>query len=120
VQDPSGYIFKWLVAYSALLGAVGGILIADYFLVRRARLDLPGLYRREGPYWYASGFNPWAIIALVAGIAPCGPGFLGTVGLASVAPVWTSLYHYAWFLSFGVSFAIYAVLMLSRKASAER
>jgi len=115
IADPSGYIFKWLVAYSALLGAVGGILIADYFVVRRARLDLPGLYRREGPYWYASGFNPWAIIALVAGIAPCGPGFLGTVGLASVAPVWTSLYHYAWFLSFGVSFAIYAVLMLSRK-----
>ncbi|HET7292711.1 MAG TPA: NCS1 family nucleobase:cation symporter-1 [Vicinamibacteria bacterium] len=115
IADPSGYIFKWLVAYSSLLGAVGGILIADYFVIRRARLDLPGLYKRAGPYWYDGGFNPRAIAALLSGIAPCAPGFLGTVGLASVAPFWTSLYHYAWFLSFGVSFAVYALLMLSRR-----
>jgi NCS1 family nucleobase:cation symporter-1 len=111
IADPSGYIFKWLVAYSSLLGAVGGILIADYFLIRRARLDLQGLYRRNGPYWYAGGFNASAIVALVAGIAPCGPGFFGAVGLATVSAFWTSLYHYAWFLSFGVSFVVYAVLM---------
>jgi NCS1 family nucleobase:cation symporter-1 len=116
IADPEGYIFRWLVAYSALLGAVGGILIADYFVVRRAHLDLPGLYRREGPYWYNGGFNPRAIVALVAGIAPCGPGFLGTVGLATVAPFWTSLYHYAWFLSFFVSFGVYALLMRGRRA----
>ena len=42
VADPSVYIFKWLIAYSALLGAVGGVLIADYCLVRHTRLDLPG------------------------------------------------------------------------------
>jgi NCS1 family nucleobase:cation symporter-1 len=117
IADPEGYIFKWLVAYSALLGAVGGVLIADYFLVRRARLDLPGLYLREGPYWYQGGFNPRAIVALVAGIAPCVPGFLGTVGLAEVAPFWTSFYHYAWFLSFFVSFGVYAVLMLPRRSA---
>src|SRR5262249_44940552 len=57
VEDPSGYIFKWLVAYSSLLGAVGGVLIADYFLVRRTRLDLGGLYRQGWPYWYAWGFH---------------------------------------------------------------
>ena len=49
IADPSGYIFKWLVAYSALLGAVGGVLIADYYLIRRTRLDLNGLYRGDGP-----------------------------------------------------------------------
>ena len=48
IADPSGYIFKWLVAYSSLLGAVGGILIADYFVIRRTRLDLTGLYRPGG------------------------------------------------------------------------
>src|SRR5262249_47978257 len=78
IGDPSGYIFTWLIAYSSLLGAVGGILIVDYFVIRRTKLDLPGLYRGDGPYWYSSGFNWRAIVALICGIAPCGPGFLGT------------------------------------------
>lgn len=118
VADPTGYIFTWLVAYSALLGAVGGVLIADYFPLRRTRLNLPGLYQSTGPYWYTAGFNPLAIIALLAGILPCVPGFLATVApnkLAawniSIAPIWTQLYHYAWFISFGVSFAVYLLLM---------
>jgi NCS1 family nucleobase:cation symporter-1 len=110
VRDPSGYIFQWLVAYSGLLGAVGGVLIADYYLVRRTRLDLAGLYRRRGPYWYTGGFHADALVALAAGIAPCVPGFLATVGLAEVPPVWVALYHYAWFLSFGVSLAAYVAL----------
>jgi NCS1 family nucleobase:cation symporter-1 len=111
IADPSGYIFRWLVAYSALLGAVGGILIADYFLLRRTRLDLPGLYRREGPYWYAGGFNLRALVALALGIAPCVPGFLHTVAEVPVAPLWKDLYHYAWFISFGISLAVYWALM---------
>ena len=117
VADPSGYIFKWLVAYSALLGSIGGVLIADYFVVRARTLDLPGLYTREGPYWYRGGWHPAAFVALVAGIAPNIPGFLGTVGAASVAPFWVKLYHYAWFVGFGLSFAIYAALTPRAKAS---
>ena len=66
IADPTGYIFRWLVAYSSLLGAVGGILIADYYVLRRTRLDLTGLYNSDGPYWYVRGFNPLAMIALVA------------------------------------------------------
>ena len=110
VADPSGYIFKWLVAYSGLLGSVGGVLIADYYLLRRTRLSLPGLYRQDGPYWYAGGVNPVAIVALLAGIAPCAPGFLATVGEVAVAPFWVELYHYAWFISFGVSLAVHVIL----------
>jgi NCS1 family nucleobase:cation symporter-1 len=111
IADPSGYIFQWLVAYSGLLGAIGGILIADYFVIRRTKLDLAGLYRRGGPYWYRSGFNPAALIALGLGIAPCVPGFVGTVTTIAVPPIWLELYHYAWFLSFGISFAVYVALM---------
>ncbi len=111
IADPSGYIFTWLVAYSSLLGAVGGILITDYYLIRRTELDLKGLYQGRGPYWYARGFNPAAIVALVIGIAPCVPGFLGTIGLLEVAPVWISMYHYAWFMSFGLSALCYLILM---------
>jgi NCS1 family nucleobase:cation symporter-1 len=117
--DPSGYIFRWLVAYSALLGAVGGVLIADYFLVRRTRLDLRGLYEGGGPYWYTGGFHAAGLLALAAGVLPCVPGFLAAVGLAGVAPFWTELYHYAWFLSFGVSFLAYAALTLRRPGPGE-
>ena len=111
IADPTGYIFLWLVAYSSLLGAVGGILIADYYVLRRTRLDLKGLYQSDGPYWYFGGFNPLAMIALATGIAPCVPGFLGTIGVLEVDPVWISLYHYAWFISFGLSAACYVLLM---------
>jgi nucleobase:cation symporter-1, NCS1 family len=111
ISDPTGYIFLWLVAYSSLLGAVGGILIADYYLLRRTKLDLAGLYDSNGPYWYIRGFNPMAVIALVLGIAPCVPGFLGTVGALEVDPFWVSLYHYAWFISFGISAVGYVLLM---------
>jgi NCS1 family nucleobase:cation symporter-1 len=111
IADPSGYIFKWLIAYSALLGAIGGILIVDYFVIRRTKLDLAGLYRKDGPYWYASGFNPAALIALVAGIAPCVPGFVGTVTSIQVPSTWMDLYNYAWFLSFGISSVVYVALM---------
>jgi NCS1 family nucleobase:cation symporter-1 len=111
IADPSGYIFLWLVAYSALLGAVGGILIADYYVIRGTQLDLKGLYQSGGPYWYSRGFNRRAILALVLGIVPCVPGFLGTVGALQVSQFWTSLYSYAWFISFAVSGGCYLGLM---------
>jgi NCS1 family nucleobase:cation symporter-1 len=114
VRDPSGYIYEWLIAYSGLLGAVGGVLIADYFLLRRTRLDVAGLYRLRGPYEHSGGFNVRALVALAAGIAPCVPGFLAVVGVPGVPGVWRALYDYAWFLSFGLSFAVYAVLMRGR------
>src|SRR5262249_48608195 len=110
IADPSGYIFTWLIAYSALLGSVGGILIADYYVIRRMRLQLAGLYQREGPYWYAGGVNWIAIIALLAGIAPCAPGFLGTVKVIQVSDFWLTMYNYAWFISFAVAFAVYILL----------
>ena len=111
VSDPTGYIFTWLIGYSALLGAVGGVLLSDYFVIRKTELDLAGLYKEDGPYAYGNGFNPVAVLALVLGIAPCVPGFLGTIKVMAVAPFWMSLYNYAWFVSFGVSFAVYAALM---------
>jgi nucleobase:cation symporter-1, NCS1 family len=112
VADPSGYIFTWLVGYSALLGSIGGVLISDYHIIRHAELDLVGLYEGQGPYWYIGGWNPVALIALAAGVAPCLPGFLGTIHVAVVAAPWMRLYHYAWFVSFGISLASYAALTL--------
>jgi NCS1 family nucleobase:cation symporter-1 len=118
VADPTGYIFTWLVGYSALLGAIGGILICDYYLIRRTRLDLIKLYQKDGPYWYSGGFNLKALAALVAGIAPNIPGFLGTVKLVKLDDddFWMTLYNYAWFVGFGLSFAVYAALSWGTRA----
>lgn len=119
IADPSGYIFTWLIAYSSLLGPVGGIMIADYYFVRRQTLNLKDLYERNGDYTYTNGFNMSAVIALILGILPNGPGFLTTVGLVSkdLFPEWLShLYNYAWFVGFGVSFAVYYFLMRSKLA----
>jgi NCS1 family nucleobase:cation symporter-1 len=106
------YIFGWLVGYSGLLGPVAGIMVADYFLIRGTRLDVASLYHRGGPYEYSRGFNPRAVVALVAGV------FVALIGLA-VAPL-RFLYDYAWFVGFFVSAAMYYSLMLGFKPSAEQ
>jgi len=111
LADPTGYIFTWLVGVSALLGSAGGILLADYVVLRRMTLDLDGLYRRGGPYWYRAGFNPVAVIALLLGIAPCVPGFLAQAKLLEVNEIWTTIYTYAWFVSFILSFSLYLIGM---------
>src|SRR5208283_5105187 len=67
VADPNGYIFTWLIAYSALLGPIGGILIADYFVYRRRKLDAAALYQPEGEYRFTNGFSVVALVAFVAG-----------------------------------------------------
>jgi len=110
LADPEGYIFTWLIGYSALLGPIAGILICDYWVVRRLELNLGDLYR-PGEYVYHKGFHIRAMVALILGIIPNVPGFLGTIGVARVAPFWMSLYTYAWFVGFGVSFIIYLGLM---------
>ena len=79
VADPSGYIFLWLVAYSGLLGPIGGIMIADYFVHRRRWLNVFSLYNPEGDYSFRNGFSIVALVALAAGILPSLPGFLVTI-----------------------------------------
>jgi nucleobase:cation symporter-1, NCS1 family len=114
VADPSGYIFTWLIAYSSLLGPVGGIMIADYYFIRGKNLVLNDLYSKTGVYSYSNGINWAAVIALLAGIAPNVPGFLSTIGAigADTLPGWlTQLYHYAWFVGFFMSGAVYFILM---------
>ena len=114
VADPTGYIFTWLVGYSSLLGPVGGIMIADYYFVRRQQLIVDELYKSHGNYSYKNGFNYAAVIALIAGILPNLPGFLLQIQLTSPTafPAWISqLYNYAWFVGFFFSGIIYMLIM---------
>jgi NCS1 family nucleobase:cation symporter-1 len=101
------YIFGWLVGYSGLLGPVAGIMVADYFLVRRTRLDIYSLYRRGGVYEYRKGVNPVAVIALVIGVLAALVGrFVPSVAF---------LYSYAWFVGFFLSGGLYSLLMLRHR-----
>src|SRR5207249_9615528 len=89
VADPNGYIFVWLIAYSALLGPIGGILIADYFVCRRRHLNLPALYQPYGEYRFTAGFSLVALFALIVAVLPSLPGFLvqlKVLGGGKVAP----------------------------------
>ncbi len=111
IESSGGYIFTWLIGYSALLGPIGGILIADYFLLRRTELDLQGLYRKDGPYWYRSGIHGAAVWALLLGIAPNVPGFLKAAGMVGDVPdAFETVYTYAWFVGFLVAGGVYLAL----------
>ena len=103
LATPDAYIFGWLVGYSGLLGPVAGIMVADYFLVRRTRLDIHSLYHREGIYHYAKGINPRAILALALGVG------VALIGVA-LRPL-HFLYDYAWFVGFFSAGALYLILM---------
>jgi NCS1 family nucleobase:cation symporter-1 len=117
--DAAAYIFTWLVGYSSLMGAIGGILIADYWVLRRQHLSSADLFRPQGLYTYANGVNPRAMWALVLAIVPVVPGFLRAAatpgGQVANPTLFDSLYTYAWFVTFGLSFVLY--LASSRRAS---
>ena len=109
--DFSAYIFGWLVGYSALLGPIAGVMIADYFLVRHARLKISDLYRRDGIYEYDNGVNLRAVAELGVGV------IVALLGL--VIPALRLLYDYAWFVGFGVAGAVYVALMQRAEAPAQ-
>ena len=119
IADPNGYIFTWLIAYSSLLGPVGGIMIVDYFFIRQKNLSLNDLYQPKGTYTYQNGYNFAALIALIGGILPNIAGFLVNIKMitADAVPAWLSgLYNYAWFIGFGVSGLLYYLLMQNKKS----
>ena len=113
-SDAAAYIFTWLLGYSSLMGALGGILIADYWVLRRQKLLVGDLYREQGAYSYRSGYNWRAVAALVLSVLPVIPGFLRAAttagGRVPNPTLFDQVYSYAWFVTFGLSFVIYLVL----------
>ena len=117
LESTQGYIFVWLTGYGALLGPIAGIMIADYWIVRGARLDVDALYDADGQYRYAGGWNPAALIAFAVPVAINLPGFLHSafpVAFAGVPGPFVRLYDWAWFIGVGLALAIYAGLMRGR------
>jgi nucleobase:cation symporter-1, NCS1 family len=97
------YIVGWLVGYSSFLGPIAGVMIADYYILRKKIILTEDLYDRHTFYEFSGGFNWRAVGALVAGIL---------VALAGLEiPALSGLYHYAWFVGFAVSFMVYVIWM---------
>ncbi len=119
-ENAQAYIFTWLLGYSALMGAIGGILICDYWVIRKQQLSLRDLFMKNGIYTYSNGINWRAVAAFFIAVAPVVPGFLRaatTPGGAVASPnLMDTLYTYAWFVTFALSFAIYFALMRSIKS----
>src|SRR5437667_336929 len=95
-NDAAAYIFTWLIGYGALLGPVAGIMIADYFVLRRGVLVVNDLYKRHGAYEYTHGINWLAVIAFVLGVAPSLPGFVAALTGSTASGAFGGVYNWDW------------------------
>ena len=121
LASTQGYIFTWLVGYSALLGPVAGIMLVDYYFLRGTRLDTAALFAERGEYAYRGGWNVVAVIALTLGVLPNLPGFLNAAfpdTFANVPVLFKTVYTYAWFVGLAISALVYALLMRARQPRA--
>ncbi len=110
LADPQGFIFVWLIGYSALLGALAGVMICDYYIIRKSRLNLKSLFASNGEY---GRWNKPAWIALSISLLPVLPGFLAQTTVLSpelIPDFLQHLYKYAWFVTFFLAFTIYWIL----------
>lgn len=111
LETAGGYLFTWLVGYSALLGPIAGILLVDYFLIRKTNLSIPDLFKEEGVYGQGNAWNKAGLTAFVLGILPNLPGFLHAAGaLDSVPPIFDTIYTFAWFVGLIVAGIIYYLM----------
>jgi len=99
LADPSGYIFHWLLGYSGGLGSIAGVMIVDYWVVRKRELAVNDLYLRNGIY------GEWNWSGVVATLLGCAAAWIGLI-----VPALRPLYDYAWFVGFGVSFGVYFMM----------
>ena len=123
MSSMSAYIFTWLIGYSGLMGAIAGILICDYWILRKQKLNLAALFKNDGIYSYSNGFNWRAIAALIVAIAPVVPGFVRAAttpgGQIQNPNFFDTLYVYAWFVTFIIGFFVYFILMKAHNSLKE-
>ncbi|MDP8949738.1 MAG: NCS1 family nucleobase:cation symporter-1 [Actinomycetota bacterium] len=118
LETAGAYIFTWLVGYGSLLGAIGAVMIADYWIVRRRQLSLADLYKHEGRYAYSGGWNWRAIAAVLIGVIPVLPGFLKAATTPNFAGVFENptfiegLYNYGLFFTFFAAGLAYLLLSM--------
>jgi NCS1 family nucleobase:cation symporter-1 len=120
-EDVGAYIFTWLVGYGSLLAAFAGVMIVDYWILRKTVLDTVELYKPGGRYWYSAGYNWRALLAVAIGVVPVIPGFLNAAttegGVVADPTFLDELYRYGVFVAFGLAAISY--YLLSQAATQE-
>jgi NCS1 family nucleobase:cation symporter-1 len=115
-SDPHAYIFTWLGTYGGATGAIAGVLMADYWWIRRNHLHLADLYRRDGKYRYIGGWNWIGVVSLLVGILFAIGGSYSASGepfpVDGIIPALKPLADYSWVVGLLVSFVLYGVLTL--------
>jgi len=121
LETTQGYIFTWLIGYSALLGPIAGVLIIDYYFIRKTQIKVDDLYQEQGIYQYTNGWNFAAVIAFFIGVLPNIPGFLNAAFPAAfpdIPELLKTVYTYAWFVGLALSGVVYYGLMMSKTNTA--
>lgn len=122
LKSSESFVYTWLIGYSALLGPIGGIILVDYYLIKKMKLNIGDLYSLSpsGEYYFSKGYNVAAVVALVAGIIPVVPGFLHKIrALSKISNGFVVVYDNALFFSFIIAGFVYWIIMsrLGRKQS---
>jgi len=118
LSDPHVYIFTWLGFYGGATGAIAGVLVADYWLMRRTRLNLADLYKTTGVYRYAGGWNWRAVVALAIGVVLAVGGAYtathtqGPFPADGLIPFLKPLYDYSWVVGLLAGFLAYTALTI--------
>lgn len=113
LNSSESFVYTWLVGYSALLGPIGGIILADYYVLKGTKLSIKDMYtmNTQGEYYYSGGYNISALTALIIGILPVIPGFLEKLGvLAAVPGPLMVIYNNAWFFGFFLAGVVHCIL----------
>jgi nucleobase:cation symporter-1, NCS1 family len=108
LYDSPAVIAYFLGSLGAVLGPLFGVIMTDYWVVRRARVNVPDLYTEEqdGEYHYRGGVNTWAVAAFV-------PAAVVAV-LVAVLPVTAEVSGVSWFIGAVLGAAIYLPLAKRR------
>jgi len=109
IKNAAG-LLSFLNGYSCLMGPLAGIMVCDYYVIKKGKLNLHEMYQDRGIYWYTGGWNIRAFISFFLAVAPLMPGFAKSIEITlNVGGAW-KLYTFAWIFGFVISFTSYYVI----------
>ena len=110
IKNAAG-LLAFLSGYSCLMGPLAGVMVSDYYLIKKRKLNIHEVYRDHGIYHYSHGWNWRAYLAFVTGVAPLIPGFAKSIdNKLDVGGAW-KIYTFAWIFGFTVSLLTYYVVV---------
>jgi len=109
IKNAAG-LLAFLSGYSCLMGPLAAIMICDYYIIKKRKLDVRQLYQPHGIYWYSAGWNWRAFVAFFSGVGPLMPGFAKSIANnLDVGGAW-KIFAWAWIYGFITCFFLYYVL----------